>query len=585
MRLRLAAIGLGSALALSACGGGQSRVDIFSSPRIDEDAEALRSLARKLDGLAPRGADVAVGVVEDGIVGVELSGGEPWTFSHALDSRPHVSGTVVVGMGDGELFALDARTGRQLWSRRASGSLRGVGDDGHTTVVSLSAKGEYATTILVVAHDGRVVRQLEAQPVVGTPAIVGPFAFFPWQSKQVTVYDVSSGDELARIELPSTTSLAFTLGGSLFFGESSLHRLDDLAEKRFVSVAAPSRSLPGSPAWHRSGASVLPVRADARDKIRLHARPTASGPLAIEGRTFVGTYLQLAFGLDAETGATQWIRPMPHELLGGAAYDGGAALCDAEGIVSFLDGRTGSLAGSVSLGRRIKACVVQADDFTCPRALREGTLAEELTAALALSNPELLPMQRELLQELGGQRDEDFTKALIDIASSSKTPRALVGEARAALASRRNGVRHMLEALARHYDFLQGEEPPPLGPLAEALASMGETRAAPLLAEHLLDPANPSAEVELVALALVYLATERELPQLETFFALHRATADDDALVGAVAHVARAIVAIAGAEGRAFVQRGMADPTTLPAVKAHIAEWLEAEPQAAKEGT
>lgn len=583
MKLRWAALAIGSALALSACGGGRSRVDIFTSPRFDEDAEALRSLARRLDGLAPRGADVAIGVVDGGIVGVELEGGEPWAFSHPLDSRPAVSGTVVVGMGEGELFALDARTGKRLWARPASGSLRGVGDDGHTTVVSLAAKGDNATTILVVSHDGRVIRQLEAQPVVGTPAIVGPYAFFPWQSNQVSVYEITSGDEVARIELPSETSLAFTLGGSLFFGEADLHRLDDVAERRFVSVTTPPRALPGSPVWHRSGTAVLPVRADTRDKIRLHARPSASGPLAIEGRTFVGTYLQLAFGLDSETGATQWIRSMPHELLGGAAYQGGAALCDAEGTITFLDGRTGGVAGTVSLGRRIEACIVQADDFTRPRVLRESSLADELTTALTLSNPELLPMQRELLRELGGQRDEDFTKALIDIASSSVTPRALVGDVRSALAARRTGVRHMLEALARHYDFLQGEEPPPLGPLAEALAIMGESRAAPLLAEHLLDPANTSDDIELVALALVYLATERELPQLETFFALHRATADDDALVTAVAHVARAIVAVAGAAGRDFVAKGMADSTTLPAVKARIAEWFETEPQVAEE--
>ena len=580
MKRSLAALALGSALALSACGGGQTRVDIFSGPRLDEDAEALRNLSRKLAGLAPKGANVAIGVVEGGIVGVDLAGGEPWNFEHALDSRPVVIGTVVVGMGDGELFALDARTGTQLWARRASGSLRGAGDDGHTTVVSLSSKGENATTILVVAHDGRVIRQLEAQPVVGTPAIVGPFAFFPWQPKQLTVYDITSGDEVARLELPAPASSAFTLGGAVFVGESSLHRFDDLAEKRFVSVTAPSRTLPGSPAWHRSGAQPLPVHADARDMIRLFARPTASGPLAIEGRTLVGTYLQLAFGLDAETGETQWIRTMPSELLGGAAYPGGTALCDASGTITFVDAFTGNATGSASLGHKVSSCVVQVDDFARARTPRETSLAQELTAALTLGNGELLPMQRELLRELQDRRDEDFTKTLIDVASSARTPRALVGEVRAALAARRTGTRHMLEALSRHYDFLQGEDPPPLGPLAEALAKLGELSAAPLLAEHLLDPANASAEIEKVALALVYLATERELPQLETFFALHRATADDDALVGAVAHVARAIVAVAGDEGRAFVAKGVSDPTTHPAVRAYITEWLDSAPQA-----
>ena len=580
MRRFVSTIAFGCALALAGCCGGQTRVDIFTGPRLDDDAETLRALGRKLAGIAPRGANVAIGVVEDRIVGLELSGGKTWSFEHPLDSRPVVAGTVVVGMGEGELFALDAKTGEPLWTRPALGALRGAGDDGHNTVVSLSSRGENATTILVVSHDGRVVRQLEAQPVVGTPAIVGPYAFFPWQPKQLTVYDISSGDEVARLELPSPATLAFTLGGSVFVGESSLHRFDDLAEKRFDAVTRPERTLPGAPVWHRSGANPLPLRADARDKMRLFARPSASGPLTIEGRTFVGTYLQLAFGLDAESGETQWIRTLPAEVLGGAAYKGGAVLCGASGTLTFLDAVTGNVAGVATLGHKVESCVVQVDDFSLPRTPRESSLAEDLTAALTLPNLELLPMQRELLRELKDRRDEDITKSLIDVASSPKTPRALVADVRQALAARRTGTRHMLEALSRHYDFLQGEDPPPLGPLAEALAAMGEVQAAPLLADHLLDPANPSTEVERVAFALVFLATERELPQLETFFALHRATADDDALVTAVAHVARAIVAVGGAEGRAFVAKGIADPTTLPAVREQIQAWLQPEAHA-----
>ena len=49
----------------------------------------------------------------------------------------------------------------------------------------------------------------------------------------------------------------------------------------------------------------------------------------------------------------------------------------------------------------------------------------------------------------------------------------------------------MLESLARHYDFLKDVlRPPPVGPLADALAGMKETRAAPALVSHLFDPAD-----------------------------------------------------------------------------------------------
>ncbi len=130
------------------------------------------------------------------------------------------------------------------------------------------------------------------------------------------------------------------------------------------------------------------------------------------------------------------------------------------------------------------------------------------------------------------------------------------------LADRRSGEDAMLAALARHYDFISDEQPPPVGPLADALASMGETRAAPLLARHLNDPATSLDDLERAARALETLATPAELPALETFFALYRATADEPPLVSAVVSVAKALVRVGGTSGRAIVERAVNDPMT-----------------------
>lgn len=568
---RLACVPL--AFALVACGGGQTRLGVFSASHGDDSGEALVALRDNLANIPIRpGANVAIGITAEGIVGMPLAGGETWTFPHALDSRPTITGSVVVGMGGGELFAIAAESGELLWSRRAGGALRAAGDDGRTTVVSLASTGEYATTILAISHDGRVLRQLEAEPAIGKPAVVGKYAFFPWEERSITVYDLTNGAEVARLRLSRQTSRAFTLGGALFFGEEAVTRFDEPSS----FVLPPARALPGSPKWLGSSQSVVPVHADARDKIRVHARPTSVGPLDIEGRSFVATYYQLAIGLDKESGATLWARTMPHEILGGAAFVGGVALCDASGGVTFLDQETGAIAGAISLGVRVKACVVQADDFTRAGAFEKGNLVRELATAIQASEPELIAMQKELLRELGSLDDESVTQALIEIASSQATPKALLADARALLAARRNGATYMLEALEQHYDYLQSvRNLPPTGALAEALAAMNERRAAPLLAEHLLDPANSSADVEQVAVALVTLASTQQLPQLQSFFALYRATADDEALVRAVGSVARAIVDIGGAEGRALVQKGITDPTTVLEVREELAALLD----------
>jgi outer membrane protein assembly factor BamB len=131
------------------------------------------------------------------------------------------------------------------------------------------------------------------------------------------------------------------------------------------------------------------------------------------------------------------------------------------------------------------------------------------------------------------------------------------------LALRKNGTDFMLAALERHYDFVSGVLlPPPVGPLADALAESGETRAAPLLAKHLNDPANSADDVAHAARALVKLATKAEYEDLRTFFALYRATADDEALVAAVIASAQALVRVGGSDGREVLERATQDPLT-----------------------
>ena len=104
--------------------------------------------------------------------------------------------------------------------------------------------------------------------------------------------------------------------------------------------------------------------------------------------------------------------------------------------------------------------------------------------------------------------------------------------------------------------------PPPVGPLADALAESGEARAAPLLAKHLNDPANSAEDVAHAARALVKLATKDEYEDLRTFFALYRATADDEALVAAVVASAEALLRIGGEAGRSVLERAAQDPLT-----------------------
>jgi outer membrane protein assembly factor BamB len=198
-------------------------------------------------------------------------------------------------------------------------------------------------------------------------------------------------------------------------------------------------------------------------------------------------------------------------------------------------------------------------------------LAEQLSEALLNREAQLATAKRLLLRELANQKDDIATKTLVALASNERTSPLILGEARQALADRRNGAEFMLAALAQHYDYLKDVlRPPPVGPMATALAAMGDERAAPLLASHLLDTADTDDDVKRTAEALVRLATPAEAPALTQFFGMYRASAPSEEVEAAVVSVAQALVKVGGVNGQARVEAAMHDAETLPNVRERL---------------
>ena len=594
---RARALGLvaSAALLVAACGGGQTRVGaVFSSDWHDDGGAGVRALKDKILAIPiARNAPAAVGVFDGGVVGVALgtpgaSHGAVWSFAHAIDARPLIAGTVVVGSGDGQLFALDAATGRPLWVRPSGGPLRGVGDDGRTTVMSLGTGGDNGSVVLAITHEGTVVRQLETPVTVGTPGVVGHYAFLPWQGQYVTVYNLQSGEEEARLLFREQVSRVFSHGGKLYMGELGLFRFDEeiwQASKRKASfVGLPSLEIPGDPKWFRPGAELRGRSSDAFDKIALYAAPNDGAPLALDSDRVIATYFKVAAGFDAKSGAMVWVKRRDADHIAGSAFAGGIALCDADGQISIVRSANGAPIASTSLGRKLTSCAVEADGLGLGRGAGEdpqAPLSEQLAEVIGTGDIEMAAMQKMLIRELGKQADAKATKFLVDLAGDSRTPEALVPDVEKALASRRTGADYMLEALRRHYDFLKDVlRPPPVGPMADALLAMKETRAAPALVSHLFDPADTSDAVRRVAAALAEIATPAEVAQLRNFFALYRTTAEDDNLAQAVVNVARALVRVGGADEKALVAKGAEDPLTVPIVKIQLASLVEPSGQA-----
>jgi len=582
-------LSLGAALA--ACSSKQATVptSLFATDWQNDQGVSIAEVRKRLgDSAPPAGTPIALGITGKKLIGQVLDKKARWTYAVELDSRPVISGDVVVGTGAGRLFALDARTGKPLWNMPSSGRrLRGAGDDGAITAVTLSHQRGLGSLLLAIGRKGEELARIETSLELGTPAIVSGVALVPWGNQYVSAIDVREGEEIGRLLMREKVSHALNVAGALYFGELGLLRFDEqvagarLGEGQANHVTLPERELPGKPNWFEDGARAMPRDSSARDRIRLYARPGKKSE--IDSNRYAATYFRIVVGLDAKTGKLSWVRTLPRDIVAGSAAIGGFVFCDTAGNLWLAEAIRGGAAGELSLGEPLSACVVQTAAYAVEGGAAAQALATQISGAIAVREAEMATMQRFLLRELGTLEDASVTKTLIDLAADPLTPQPLLAETRSLLAARRSGANYMLEALARNYDFLSDVlRPPPIGPLADALAAMNEKRAAPLLARHLNDPANPPDDVERAAQALEKLASASELDELEIFFALYRATADEDEVVRAVLSVARAIVRIGGAHGESIIRQAAQDPLTHPEVKRGLAAVVPAGAQTEK---
>ncbi len=560
---------------------------VFSTQWLNDSGTSIAAVEAQLRNTPrPPTVNVAVGVADGTIVGVPLDGGASWSHAALPDTLPSIAGELVLYSSRGTLTALDAKTGAPRWSVDVSGYwLRGAGDDGKLSAVTLGTSDRKQSLFLAVARDGSVSTRIETANALGHPAARGGVALVPWQNQYVSAIDMQSGDEQGRLLTREQTSYALNAGGEIFFGEKGMLHFDE--KIRYASTnqseraSLPDRVLPGRPSWLPSGAAMPIIDTSARAKIRIIAQPAWDGAHPhFASDSFVATYFRTVMGFDARKGDLIWTHALTSPVIGGGGAASGFVLCTADGKLSFV-AASGATAKGSELGAPLRACVVEAGTLRVPSSAAPGSLASQIDRALRVLDPEMAAAQSFLVSELGRLSEPSVTKTLIDLTSSPRVSPDVRLRARELLAQRRSGADEMLRALERHYDFLTGDLlPPPVGALADALAAMKEQRAAPLLARHLNDPSTESSDLQRAARALVTLATPAEAPSLRTFFALYRATADEPMLVDAVISVAKALLRVGSSEDRALVERAARDPLTQPDVARELVALASAPGQA-----
>lgn len=548
----------------------------------DNGASIARVRARVAKTPIPRGPDVAVGIAEDrnSVSAVLLDGTQhAWAYAHRVDELL-VTGDVAVASGDGEAVVIDLRTGRPV-ARRKIGPVRLVGaaDDGTMTVLTLRRGGIGGSSVMVFDRGGTVLRRIESDESLGAPALVGGVVFVPWKTQYVSAIEVTTGEELGRFASPVVTESAFTSNGSIFFGDQELVRFDDaISAPRPTRFALPPHAFLGETRRAVPESAVPLETPDANRPARLLLKAAPDPGVGFEDNVYYTINYGALTAVDVGSGHPLWSVLPGAEAAGGGAYHGGAYFCDVDGRI-FRVALDGAVSQAGRFNRPLRTCLVRSDAVVTAPPRRPDPTTKNFSSVLLSSRPELLPLQLLLLDALGKFGTDEATQVLLDIAEAPKKMKDVNDRARTVIASLRTGRTAMVTRLGNHADFLAEHPAPAVGPMADALATMGAREAAPELARHLLDPATAEEDLPAVARALRTLAGANELLKLRQFFALYRVAARGPHQEAACAIAGEALARQGSPEDVARIDKAQNDVSTNAEVRRLLAEALAKAPR------
>jgi outer membrane protein assembly factor BamB len=574
-------------LAGLACAGGPERLRLANPDEtLATDAAWRAALGEAQPVSAPSSPALVVGASSREVIAARLDrnlrDADKWHVEAPVTAGPVLASERVFFSSGRDVRVLAADDGQARGSLAAPGMLllAAAVRGGSTALLLADPRGQ--RTLSVYDAQSRERLRVSADGPLGAPAFFGDVLLVPWANGYLSAVDVSGARERARVRVGESLVHALSLGGALFFGGPP-----------WVEPANPgaaSYSLPRRPLPEPIDAGPLATTPGAAEPTRLVVEPQAAA-----GSIYMATFGRVAFGLEQEHGALVWVTALPGRALAAVAVTAGFLVCDESGSVRWLSERTGRVERSWQLVRQRRITLGDKTLIGCAlspglllpaeRARRgesaEPTLLEQLTRVLGLADPELTEAQRFLSRELAARPEPEATRVLLELVTRNSLDRRLQAEAEDLLATRRNGEEFMLEALSpRQAPGQNAVALPPIAPLGEALAALGERRAAPLLARQLNRPAHSAAAVARAAAALEQLASEAEYAELSVFFSLHRTTADEPEWVAAVVSSARTLLRIGGEKARTLLAIAQRDPLTVSAVRSGIERELGVAPGA-----
>ncbi|MCG8554692.1 MAG: PQQ-like beta-propeller repeat protein [Proteobacteria bacterium] len=575
------------ALVVLAPACGDPARNAFSVHYPDNEPEAIQALFQRLavaPAQSPQSSAVGVTPAPQRLFVYDLATQRlRWQQPCSPRYRPLLAGSTVLTQEADGIVGRDLASGRTVFAlpdqRR---TLIGADGEGDSLVFTLSSGGTsraHSTVVAVRAGNVAWRRQLDAP--AGAPALVGDVVLVPWSTQFISALHSITGTEFARLRVTDdVVGHVFRDGQHIYAGQSNLFRVSAALASGLASKAGrytPVRrvTLPGSPGLLPPVYADLESRAlkSATHRIRLSLRPTVREMrVHPEGDRLYLTFYRVALALDASSYAVQWARLLPRDVVGARAVRTGLLIADQQGTLTLLDAAGGEQLWTAQAG--VPSLVTQLYVSQPPSARvanhAPGDGLDAIVEVIGDHDARLVPVQLLVAKGLAKMPGPLVTKRLIGLCDDRLLAKGVRGAACSALAARKNGKDHVLAALGRYANYLTKTRPPPVKSLALAAKTMNLGAAAPMLIEHLNDPATPADALATIVTSLAALGGPGAVPSLTRFLRAYHADSADEHLVQAVGAAAKALATIQGEQARPLLEKIANDALTTPGVDERI---------------
>ncbi len=616
----------------------------FPDNQAEPTADLARSLpapgAPALDNA--RGVPLAVVTTHTeprAVVAFEIeSQRELWRTPLNAMTRPEILGDVVVTSArtqvDGEnvdqIVALDLANGRELWREDTEGQayVGSAREGGRLVLVtSTGAAGgstRVARILAVGARNGTTAWQHEITGILGQPAIRGGLVFVPYERQNIAILGLADG--LEKIRLRSTDDvIAWVTANNqgVFYGSNGIYRFAPESasgtkagslyrappmpqETDSTTASATSGGETAAPAAAAEGAAAaedeitLPFEApihddgffpkpgarSARGRIRTYfaiGAPTEGNPLPLVENTLYVVYYRFVFAFDGDR-HLKWTRILGEDAIGAQVVQTGLLTVGEQGAINVLDPNTGNDRFAATLGAELASVAIDAATFAPTGEPGEARDLRQSLVEISVHPDNRLVAARGLALTMLARIDEpEITRDLLDLYAQRSMPSALRAAIERALRRRRSGAEFLVQALDRHYDFIENTIAPPLELIVPSLLEMQAREAVPGLIQQMQDHETPLEVLPTLINAIVELGDASVVPPLTAFLALYRADSTFGQNPQALAIAAEGIFKHGGTEGREALTRLAADGRTGANVSEAIRGLFEREARAAEQ--